>query len=136
MVLVSTARDYPALEGMDSERNERRFIPSDSNSKSTFRPVPSLNDRHLPSHVTSGSIEDFVGVAVIGRGEIMTMAMRSMEMNAVVGVHSRHDWQVVICRGLVGLYKERVGFAFHLEDGEGTNEMSLPTNAIPCRLSP
>ncbi len=94
MVLVSTARDYPALEGMDSERNERRFIPSDSNSKSTFRPVSSLNDWHLSAHVTSRSIKNFVGVAVIGSGEIVRVAMRSMEVDTIVGMHSRHDGQV------------------------------------------
>jgi hypothetical protein len=97
-VMLSHARDYPALDGVDIERNERRLIPPDSNCKSTFRPVPSLNDRHLPPHVTSRSIKDFVGMAVIGSGEIMTVAMRSMEMNTVVRVHSRHDWQMGICR--------------------------------------
>jgi hypothetical protein len=35
-----------------------------------------------------------MGMAVIGGGEIVRVTMRSMEVNAVVGVHSVHDGQL------------------------------------------
>jgi hypothetical protein len=87
-----TARDYPALRrGGLIERGNRSFIPSDANGKSTLRPVSSFNNRHFSSHVAPWSIEDLVGVSVIGSGEIVTVAMAGMEMDAIVGVHARHD---------------------------------------------
>lgn len=86
------ARDHPILrrEGL-IKRNDGSCLPSNANGKSTLRPVSSLNDRHLSSHIAPWSIEDLVGVAVIGSGEVMTVAMAGMEMDAIVGVHARHD---------------------------------------------
>jgi len=42
-------------------------IPSDPHGEGSFAPVSALDDRHLPAHEASWSIEDFMAVAVIGR---------------------------------------------------------------------
>jgi hypothetical protein len=74
-----------------SRRGNASYIPSDANGKSAFRPVSAFNDRHLSSHIASRSVKDLVGMAVVGGGEVVRVAMAGMEVHAVVGVHSRHD---------------------------------------------
>jgi len=51
------------------------ILPSDANSESTFRPVSSLNDWHFPTHITTWSIENFMSMAVVGSGTIMSVCM-------------------------------------------------------------
>jgi hypothetical protein len=87
---------------------KRSFIPSDSNRKSTFRPVSSLNDGHLPSHVAPWTIKNLVGVAVIGCREVVAVTMAGMEMHAVVRVHSRHDGRLGIQTRIVWRRRDSV----------------------------
>ncbi len=79
-------------------RSNRSNIPANSNSESTFRPISAFNERHLSSHVASGSVEDLVSVPVICGGSFMRVVMASMEVDAVVGVQARHGEQL-------GIYK-------------------------------
>jgi hypothetical protein len=55
---------------------EKWYIPSDSNSKSTFRPVSSLDYRHLAAHVATWSVEDLVGVSVVCCGVVVRVGVR------------------------------------------------------------
>lgn len=80
----------------EAKGGKPRYVPSDPNCKSTFRPISSLNNWHLSSHVAPRSIKYLVGMSVISCGKVVRMAMRSMEMDAIVGVHARHDGQLAI----------------------------------------
>jgi hypothetical protein len=107
------ARDNPAsgLGRIGSmERSNRSYVPSNSNSKSTFRPISPFNDRHLSSHVASGSLEDLVRVPVIGCGNSVRVVMTSMEVGAVVRVQIRHGEQSGICKRSGASCKERIVF--------------------------
>ena len=48
-----------------------QYLPSNSNSKSTFRPVSSLDDGHLAAHIAARSVEDLVGVAMVCCGVVV-----------------------------------------------------------------
>lgn len=50
---------------------KRGDAPADANSEGSFIPVPAFNDGHLTSHVASWSMEDLVGMAVVGAGSVV-----------------------------------------------------------------
>jgi hypothetical protein len=69
-----------------NSREQRCYIPSNAHSESTLRPFSSLDDGHLTANVAARTVEDLVGVAVIGGTE----AVVGVATNAVVRVSMRH----------------------------------------------
>jgi len=50
-----------------------QYLPSDSNGKSTARPISPFDERHLAAHIAPWSIKDLVGMAMVCCGVIMGM---------------------------------------------------------------
>lgn len=85
----------PGYRGVLFERNsitkcwsqKHVDVPSNANSKSSFRPISTLYDWHLSAHVTTWAIKNFMRVSMITSGVLVRMGWSSimrMRHNVIV----------------------------------------------------
>ena len=51
------------------------ILPSNTDSESTFRPISSFDNWHLSTHIAARSIQDLMGVTVVGGWGIVRVSM-------------------------------------------------------------
>lgn len=70
-----------------SDRGKEKYTPANAYGESSVAPVSPFYYGHLASEIASRTVEDLVGVAMLGGGK----AVMGMASHAVVRMGVRHD---------------------------------------------